>query len=117
MLPLDIVMAVIIGSNLSRALTGTAPLLSTMAATGVMVGLYWAVVHLVQYNRTLGWLVKGEAVRLIRDGELDRSLARRHGVSDRDLEEAARSSGLRGLDEVGSATLERSGKISVVGRG
>jgi hypothetical protein len=35
---LDIIVSIIVGSNLSRALTGNAPLLGTIAATTVLIG-------------------------------------------------------------------------------
>ncbi|HEU4626987.1 MAG TPA: hypothetical protein VFS52_19660 [Steroidobacteraceae bacterium] len=37
-------------------------------------------------------------------------------VSDGDIEESARQSGIEGLDQVADAFLERSGKISVLPR-
>ena len=39
--PLDIDIAIVIGSNLSRALTGNARFLPTLAATAVIVLMYW----------------------------------------------------------------------------
>jgi hypothetical protein len=38
---LDIIVSVIVGSNLSRALTGGAPLFGTMGATSVLLALHW----------------------------------------------------------------------------
>lgn len=38
---LDIIVSVIVGSNLSRALTGSAPLFGTLAATTLLMALHW----------------------------------------------------------------------------
>ena len=38
---LDIVVSIIIGSNLSRALTGNAPLWGTLAGTALLMALHW----------------------------------------------------------------------------
>lgn len=38
--PLDIIFAVIVGSNLSRALTGSAPFVPTLTATVILVALH-----------------------------------------------------------------------------
>ncbi|WP_051621993.1 DUF421 domain-containing protein [Acidocella facilis] len=45
--PLDIVIviAIVIGSSLSRALTGNAKLIDTLVATTVFLLLYWALDH------------------------------------------------------------------------
>ncbi|WP_372624630.1 DUF421 domain-containing protein [Falsiroseomonas sp.] len=113
--PLDVVLAVLIGSNLSRALTGNAPFLATLVATAALVALYWLAVHAAARWHFFGWLVKGDVVQLARSGKVDRRAMRRTGVSDGDLEEAMRRAGLGTLDQVETAVLERSGKISVAG--
>lgn len=113
--PLDVVLAVLIGSNLSRTLTGNAPFFATLAATAALVVLYWLAVHAAARWHVFGWLVKGDVVQLVRSGRLDRRAMRRAGVSDGDLEEAIRRAGFRTLEQVETAVLERSGKISIAG--
>ena len=109
-------LAVLIGSNLSRTLTANAPFLPTLAATAVIVLVHWIITYVAFHSKRVGWLVKGDVVRLVRDGEVDWRATRRHGLSEGDLEEAARNTGVRGLEQVQTAFLERSGKISVLGR-
>ncbi|HEV7265178.1 MAG TPA: YetF domain-containing protein [Falsiroseomonas sp.] len=113
--PLDVVLAVLIGSNLNRTLTGNAPLIPTLAATAGLVVLYWLSVQAAARWHLFGWLVKDDAVYLIRHGEADRRAMRRAGISDGDLDEAMRRAGLARVEEVETAVLERSGKISVIG--
>ena len=114
--PLDIVLAIVVGSNLSRTLTGEVPFLPTLAATAVLAAMFWLFNHLAIRWGWFGRLVKGMPVTLARDGRLDRLRMRRTAVGEADLEEAARQSGLGGLDAVEDAVLERSGKISAKGR-
>ncbi len=112
--PLDIVISVVIGSNLSRALTGSAAFLPTLAGTAVLVALHWLFAWSTRRFKRLGHLVKGEPVVLIRHGEVDwRELARQN-ISVGDLEEELRLKSALAPDEVRLATLERGGQVSVV---
>ena len=114
--PLDIIMSVIIGSNLSRCLTGNAPLLPTMIATAVLLTLHWALAQFAHRNKGFATLVKGKPEVLIADGKIDHAAMRHEGIGRRDLETAVREAGVNDLDEVDRATLERDGSISVVTR-
>ncbi len=112
--PLEIVIAIVVGSNLSRALTGNARFLPTLAATAAIVLMFWLFEHVAARSHLAGRLLKGRAVRLMHEGALDEPAMRRHAVSRGDLEEAARSSGKPSLAGVSDAYLERSGKISTL---
>ncbi len=111
--PLDIIVSVIIGYSLSRALTGNSPLLPTLAATAALIGLHWAGSHLALWSGTLSWLLKGSPVWLIRDGQWDMAAARNSGITEGDIAEAMRSSGVTEKERVRTAVLERNGKISI----
>lgn len=112
--PLDILISVLIGSNLSRAMTGGSPFLPTMAGSAALLLVYFFCIHLTQRSDLAGWFLKGEPVTLVRDGKPDERALRSTGVSLLDLEEAARSECLASYTQIERATLERSGKISVV---
>ncbi|MEO8714747.1 MAG: YetF domain-containing protein [Acetobacteraceae bacterium] len=113
---IDIVLTVLIGSNLSRALTGGAPFFATLAASAALVVLYWSSIHAAQRFHPVGFVMKGEHTILVRDGYADAAAMRRVGVSDLDLHEAIRTEGADELRDVRLATLERSGHVSVVKR-
>jgi uncharacterized membrane protein YcaP (DUF421 family) len=113
---LDIILTVLIGSNLSRALTAGAPFFPTMAATAALVAMYWLAIRLAQRSDFAGWVMKGHPVKLVRDGQVDQNAMRQTGVSHLDLTEAIRQSHVEGLESVAEALLERSGRISVVPR-
>src|SRR4051812_3882275 len=112
--PLDIVVALIVGSNLSRAMTGKAPFWQALAATLLLV-----VLHRLFAMLTLrwGWLakvMKAEPVVLVRDGEVDRRAMLRHGIGEQDLLEALRLEQALEAKDIRLASLENSSKISVV---
>ncbi|MBE7218466.1 MAG: DUF421 domain-containing protein [Caulobacteraceae bacterium] len=112
--PADILVSIILGSNLSRAITGSVQLWPTMLASAVIVLLHALLVRLGVYSHLAGRITKGRTAILVKDGErCDRTL-RREGVSRGDLEEVLRSAGLTDVSEVRLAVRERSGKVSVL---
>lgn len=114
---LDIVVSIMIGSALARAMTGSAPLLGTMAAAAVMVFLHVALSHAVARNKRLAHIFEGEAVTLIDHGRIDQAACKRNMVSEADLREALRQEGVDGEACVGNVkvmTLEPSGTLSVI---
>lgn len=112
----DIIVAIIIGSNLSRALTGPAPLLPTMAATAVFIAAYWLLSLAASRSPALDRLVKGQAVALIVNGKIDEEAVQRSALSRRDLDEALRHKGVTEHSSVVKAMLERNGTITVIRR-
>lgn len=108
----DIVLVMLIGSNLSRAITGNAPFLATVTATFVLVLFFWLFEQIAGRWQTFSRLMKGDPVPLVRQGRFDRERMTRTGISEGDIAEAARRAGLPGLDAVYQAILERSGTIS-----
>lgn len=92
---LDIVVSIVIGSNLSRTLTGNAPLLGTLAATTALMAAHWTIALGVARAPWLSRLVEGRVVDLATGGRLAERTRRVHGVSDADLDEALRGAGGR----------------------
>jgi uncharacterized membrane protein YcaP (DUF421 family) len=113
---MDIILSVIIGSNLSRCLTGNAPFIETLVATAALVLLHGMLAAAAVRLHWLGPLLKGAPVQIIRGGDADDRLLRRHGVGRHDLEEALREGGAKNLDDVDEAWIERNGDISVLKR-
>ena len=114
---IDIVVSIMIGSNLSRALTGNAELWGTLAATTLLVALHWVFAHLASRWAALSRLVEGVAVPLARLGQPLTSTFHRHSISAADLHEALRQAGVEDLGATKLVTLEPSGKISVLKSG
>lgn len=115
--PLDIVISFMVGSALSRAMTGSAALPGTMAAVAVLVALHVVIAHLSAWSEAVSHLVEGRRAILVRHGELNQGARRRHGVSLNDLGEALREKELNGLDDLAKVrelSLEPDGKFSVL---
>lgn len=110
----DIILSIIIGSSLSRALTGSAPLLGTLAAAAVLTALHVLLGHLVAYSRTLSRVIEGGPIELGADGRIDHRARRRTMISDCDIREALRAHGLEHEEMTRRIVLEASGAISII---
>ena len=110
----DIIVTIVVGSNLSRALTGPAPLVSTILATTAFLFFWWLVSFAASRSDTLDWLFKGGAVRLVESGAPNEAAMRKAVVSRRDLMEGLRQRGVTEPGPVVAAYLERNGSITVI---
>jgi uncharacterized membrane protein YcaP (DUF421 family) len=111
---LDVIVSIIIGSNLSRALTGSAALWGTLAATTLLIALHWILAKLVARSPGFSQFIEGRAAELVQSGAAIRSALHRHSVSEADLHEALRQAGVNELSATKAVTLEPSGKITVL---
>ena len=111
---LDIIVAIVTGSTLSRALTGNADLFGTLAATTLLMGLHWSLSQASARWSVLSRLVEGGSVRLAKDGHVDDRILLRHAVSQAALEEALRRAGIETPAGARLIVLEPSGSISVL---
>lgn len=114
--PLDIIFAVIVGSNLGRAMTGSAPFLPTVIASLLLVGLHALLARASARWSWLSFLLKGGRIQLVRDGQIDEAALRRAGLGQGDLDMALRAQGHSDLSRVDCAYLERNGDMSVLAR-
>jgi uncharacterized membrane protein YcaP (DUF421 family) len=112
--PLDIIVAIVTGSTLSRALTGNADLFGTLAATTLLMGLHWLLAHACARWPSLSRWCEGQPVLLGTDGQLDQRLLLRHGLSLATVEGALRNAGVDNATGARLIVLESSGKISVL---
>jgi uncharacterized membrane protein YcaP (DUF421 family) len=112
--PLDIIVATVVGSNLSRAMTGKAPFFAGLTATFVLVVLHRLLAWASLRSAFIARWVKFGPLPLVRDGAVDAAAMRREGISHEDLLEALRGEQIDDLSGVRLANLEGGGKISVV---
>jgi uncharacterized membrane protein YcaP (DUF421 family) len=114
---IDLVISIIIGSNLSRAMTGSIPFWQTLASVAVLVGLHVILAYLVAHYPDLARRVEGRPIMLAEDGKILEGPRLRCKISLADLDESLREKGLDGLGDIGKTrklVLEPSGKISVI---
>ena len=112
--PLDIAVALMLGSNLSRMMTGKVEFWPSFAATLTLViasrMLDFATLHCRPLAR---WLKSGPVV-LVRDGQMDLKAMHRNAISEADLSEGMRMEQHDKLQDVRLATLEAGGKITII---
>lgn len=111
----DIVLGVILGSILSRALTANAAFFPTLAAAVTLVLLHMVLARLALRSHRVGHLVKGVEHRIIADGEVRWDVLRKNHMTRHDLEEILRlNAGTEEVDRIAEAYLERNGDVSVI---
>jgi uncharacterized membrane protein YcaP (DUF421 family) len=111
----DLILGFMLGSVLSRAITGQSPFFPTLGASAALVAMHSLVALLAYRFHWFGTLAKGEARLLVKDGRPIHAALRRSLVGQRDLDEALRmNAACTSLEEVKLAHLERDGHISVI---
>jgi uncharacterized membrane protein YcaP (DUF421 family) len=113
--PFDVIVGIILGSVLSRALTGNAPFFPSMLASLLLVLLHRALATAVCYHSGLERLIKGEKMLLAKDGRSLEKNMKKNMISESDLNESLRGQGhIKSVAEVDEAYFETNGKISVI---
>ena len=112
--PLDIIVALIVGSNISRVMTGKADVFPACSATLVLVILHRLIAMASMRWGWLAWLVKARPIRVIENGQVDSAALRRANLSEDDLDEAIRMEQFELPSDVRLGTLEGSGKLSII---
>ncbi len=110
----DVILGIVLGSVISRAITGSAPFFPTVGAGFVLVGLHWAMAAGSFHLDWLGTLIKGSERELVKEGEILWDEMQKSHISKKDLMGALRMNGSSELDSVKSAHFERSGDISFI---
>jgi uncharacterized membrane protein YcaP (DUF421 family) len=113
----DVIVAIMVGSIMSRAINGDAPFLPTLGAGLVLLVIHWVFAAAAFRVHWISAAVKGTRIPLIRDGKVLQDGVRRAQISEDDLAEALR---LQIHDDdpsrVAAAYMERSGVVSVIPR-
>lgn len=110
----DIVISVMLGSTLSRALTGNAPIFTTYFAAGVLMLVHWLVARISYLVPRVGHVVKGRENLLAEDGHPITKHMKHSNITEHDLKEALREKGLEDLAQTKRVYIERNGEISVI---
>lgn len=111
----DIILGVVLGSVLSRAVNGSAPLLPTLGAAVALVSAHYLLGWTALRTHRIGALIKGSPEVIVRDGQVQWDVMRRKVLSRRDLEEALRLNGsTEDLEQIQEARFERNGDISII---
>jgi uncharacterized membrane protein YcaP (DUF421 family) len=113
----DTLFLILVGAVLGRAINGSAPFLNTIGCAVFLMLAHRMFAFIAFHSHAFGKLIKGNPVRLVRDGDFDWTAMKRHLVSKHDLEEDLRlSAKTEDLSVIRAARLERSGDISFIRR-
>lgn len=111
----DFIVAIMLGSIMSRAITGSASFFPTLGVGALLLGIHWLFAMLAFKANWFGSIVKGQRVLLIKDGQVQQEGVRRSFITDEDLDQALRLNTKQAdPSEVERAYLERNGQISIV---
>jgi uncharacterized membrane protein YcaP (DUF421 family) len=111
----DLILAIILGSVISRAVNSVAQIFETILAGLILVGLHWAMASISFRSDRFGDFVKGSTRLLVKDGQIQWDAMQKSHLSKKDLVGQLRSqASLEEIEQVRRAYLERSGKISVI---
>jgi uncharacterized membrane protein YcaP (DUF421 family) len=111
----DVILGIMIGSVISRAINSGAPFFETLVAGALLVGLHYLFATIAFSSDTLARWFKGNPRMLIRDGEIQWDAMRKSNIGEHDLLRALRTQAqTEDPEQVREAYLERSGKISVL---
>lgn len=113
----DVLLAIVLGSVLSRGINGEAPFFKTLGASFLLIVLHRAVGAIACHWPAFSKLAKGEPIVLVRNGRVDRDKMHAVDISETDLQENLRLNGnMSDIAEVAEARLERNGHISIIKR-
>ncbi len=109
----DVLLGIILGSVVSRAINGSAAFFPTLLSGFILVALHWLFAIIAFRSDRFGNLLKGHARTLIHDGEIQWDAMHESHISHDDLLGALRTNGnTEDPEEVAAARIERSGAIS-----
>ncbi len=111
----DILMGFVVGSILSRTITGRENLLSASVVIATLMVIHYAISYVTYHYNKASRIVKNEERQLIKDGEIDKIAMEKSKLGKNDLLQALRKKGnVETPDDVKSAYLERDGSITVI---
>lgn len=111
----DILIGFVVGSILSRAITGSIRFFDTMIVISTLILLHWIIAAISFHFDKVGGIIKNSARELIVDGEIKEDAMRKSKIGENDLLQALRDkAGVESPEQVKAAYLERDGNITVV---
>lgn len=110
----DVIVGIILGSIVSRAITANAPLLPALVAAATIMSLHWLLSAAALSFPRFGRLIKGKPSMLIKNGVIDDLALRREHMTAHDIDEDLRGKSIGTADEVREARLERNGSLSIL---
>lgn len=109
----DVILSIIFGSTLSRAINGTSAFFETIFAGFVLVTIHWLFSVIAFHSAYVEKLIKGRSRIIIKDGQLCHKAMQSHHITREDLVSTLRlQCQISRLEQVEQARFERNGDIS-----
>lgn len=113
----DILIGFVVGSILSRAITGAIRFIDMIVVVAILIALHWIIAAVTYKNDEVSDYVKNSKRKLIEEGEIIEEAMEESKIGKNDLLQALRQKGgVEKPEEVKSAYLERDGSITVIPR-
>jgi uncharacterized membrane protein YcaP (DUF421 family) len=113
--PFDVVISLLLGAVLSRAVVGASPFWPTVAASTVLALLHRLFGLLGTMSHRIGRVIKGESIVVFANGTVDPVHLRRALISVEDLTEAVRVNlNQNSFDGIEQIRVERNGEVGIV---
>ncbi|MBO9700482.1 MAG: DUF421 domain-containing protein [Sporocytophaga sp.] len=111
----DVVISIIIGAILAKAIVGSAKFIPTIITSCVLVSIHFFLSKLTLYYHPLGHQVKGNPHLLYENGNFIDAALKKNNITHDDIIEAVRlQTQSESLENVDRIYLERNGQISFV---
>lgn len=111
----DIIIAIIIGSLLSRAITNIDLFLKVLPACLLLILMHRLFSYVAAFSDTFGNVVKGHEQVLVKDGEILWKAMKKRNLSEQDLMQTLRlNTNSADIKKIKIARLERNGDISFI---
>jgi uncharacterized membrane protein YcaP (DUF421 family) len=113
--PLDFVIYILIGEILGETIMSNAPVLSAVIVCALIIGTHHFLSYLCYKNHSIGAYIKGKKVEIIKNGKYLEKNIRCCQLTHNDILQALRvQHGMKNIDKVREAILERDGQISFI---
>ncbi len=110
----DIILAIILGSILSRGITGASPFFVSLLTALILVLVHSGLSSLALKHDFVSRILKGRRKALIKNGELEKDTMKSSKITKEDILTAAREEGIEKIEDIEEAYLERNGEISII---
>lgn len=118
MTPLDLIMAVTIGSAFGRTVTAIdVPLAQALFTLVFLVVLHWVLAWVRRRSPRVRRFVDSQPVLVYYHGEFQTRAMRKHQLVEDDVHTAARQSGHGSMDEVEAVILQQDGSLGLITSG
>lgn len=116
--PFEFVLIFFLGGLTLTGMVGDQPSLTNAICQIIAVGFgYFLIVYLRSHSDAFARLADGTPLILLEGGQWRSRTMRKMRISPQDVMAMARDQGLSRLDQIGTATLERNGEISIIPAG